>query len=163
MLAQIPVLFYNRGHKRRKIMAAFGGWRLTRAGVLFVIGIIVLAGLVTGGVFLVKNRGESARRAEAVKVAEQELKDQSEVATQPVEEQTDKAAEEVAKADAEAAKAAATAKAEADKAAVAAATASQLPQTGPEEMAALGRILIVTILAVSVSFYVASRRAAKDL
>ena len=134
-------------------MAIFGGWRLTRTGILFVIGIIVLAGLVTGGVFLVKNRGEATRRAEAVKIAEQNLKDQSEVAVQPVTVQ-----ETAAEAQTNQTTATAT-----ETVTAAASTAESLPQTGPAELQALGRILIVTLLAFSASFYVASRRVAKDL
>ena len=133
-------------------MAIFGGWRLTRTGILFVIGIIVLAGLVTGGVFLVKNRGEAARREEAVKIAEQNLEDQSKVAVQPA-----KAEETATEASSNQTTAVETAAAEA------ATTAEALPQTGPAELRALGRILIVTILALSASFYVASRRVAKNL
>lgn len=132
-------------------MAIFGGWRLTKAGILFVIGIVVLAGLVTGGVFLAKNRGEAARREEAVKIAEQNLEDESKVAveTTPVAEATDEAEETATEA--------------AEETVVAAAAPEVLPQTGPAELQAIGNILIVTLLALSTSFYIASRRAAKDL
>ena len=51
--------------------------RVTRAGVGLIIGIIVLAGLVWGGLYLVKERGEAARRDETLKIAEQKLKDES--------------------------------------------------------------------------------------
>jgi len=136
-------------------MAMLGGWRLTRTGVLFVIGIVVLAGLVTGAVFLVKGRGEQVRRDEAVKVAEQNLREQSQG---PIASDTDNdAAEQEAKAKAEAdAKAAEEAK----NAEIAAVDPNQLPQTGPADD--FGRILVVTILATSVAFYVGSRRAAQQ-
>lgn len=52
--------------------------RVTRAGVALTVGIIVLTGLILGGFFLVKNQGEQARRDEAIKIAEQNLKEQSE-------------------------------------------------------------------------------------
>lgn len=51
--------------------------RVTRAGVGLIIGIIVLAGLVWGGLYLVKQRGEVARRNETLKIAEQKLNDES--------------------------------------------------------------------------------------
>jgi hypothetical protein len=38
-----------------------------------------------------------------------------------------------------------------------------LPETGPQEIAAIGRILAVTMLALAVSLYVASRRAVRHL
>jgi len=132
-------------------MAIFGGWRLTRTGILFIIGIIVLAGLVTGGIFLVKNRGEAVRREEAVKVAEQNLEDQSEVAVQPVpvQESTEQT---------EANPSAAT-----ETTPVSASTSESLPQTGPAELQALGNVVIIALLAFSVSFYVASRRVSHHL
>ena len=56
-------------------MTLFGGWRITRAGILFIVGVLVLGAIVTGGIFLVKNHGEAVRRDEAIKIAEQTLKD----------------------------------------------------------------------------------------
>ena len=141
-------------------MAMLGGWRLTRMGVIFVIGIVVLAGLVTGAVFLVRGRGEQVRRDEAVKVAEQNLKEESDGVVTPPNESSN--ATEAAQKEADA-----KAKAEADAAArdaaqrnnVASNSPSALPETGAAED--FGRILSVTILATSVAFYVASRRAAQ--
>ena len=127
-------------------MALLGGWRLTRTGVLFVIGILVLGGLVTGGIFLVKNHGEAVRRDEAVKVAEQTLKDQSEVSTQPVNDTDDDSAE--------------TNTSPETSVATTGAQANKLPETGPSDVA---NVLTVTVLALSVSFYVASRRAVSRL
>lgn len=51
--------------------------RITRAGVGLTIGIIILALVVLGGLYLVKQRGEQARRDQAVKIAEQNLESQS--------------------------------------------------------------------------------------
>ena len=130
-------------------MALFGGRRITRTGILFIIGIIVLAGLVTGAVFLVKNRGEAVRRDEAIKVAEQNLKDQSEVAKQS---DKDDASED--KNDLPAGTIVDEVPATTNPDAV------QLPQTGPNDLEAISRIAIVAILALSVSFYVSSRRSA---
>jgi LPXTG-motif cell wall-anchored protein len=51
--------------------------RITRAGVALTVGIIILTGLLIGGLFWVRQSGEQARRDEAVKIAEQNLEDQS--------------------------------------------------------------------------------------
>lgn len=122
-------------------MPIFNGWRITRAGVVFVIGILVLAGLVFGGIMLVQQRGEQARRDEAVKIAEQQLKEQSEVAketnTEPV--KTDEA--------------------QTNGTTVPATTTTTLPETGPELM----QILAVTALALSAAYYATSLRAARQL
>jgi len=131
-------------------MAMLGGWRLTRTGILFVIGVVVLAGLVFGGIVLVRQRGEQVRRDEAVKVAEQNLKEQSEVATTPAEESAASESEAEAAAAQEAAENAAGSNA-------AASAIGQLPETGPADD--FGRIIAVTILATSVAFYVSSRRS----
>jgi uncharacterized membrane protein YraQ (UPF0718 family) len=144
-------------------MAVLGGWRLTRTGLLFVVGILVLGGLVTGGVFLVKNHGEAVRRDQAVKVAEQNLKDQSQVATQPV--NTDTSSSD---ASSDAAKANSTTTDTGSSSATTAAStagsnASALPETGIDDFKTLGSTIIVAILAFSVASYVASRRASSRL
>ena len=129
-------------------MAVFGGWRLTRTGAVFVIGILVLGGLVTGGIFYVKNHGEQVRREEAVKIAEENLKNQSEVKTQPVD-TTDSSD-----------KTQTTSPDDATKTVVAQTQPEALPETGPESISS---VLIIAILALSVSFYVASRRTTSHL
>jgi len=129
-------------------MAVFGGWRLTRTGILFVIGILVLGGLVTGGIFLVKNHGEAVRRDEAVKVAEQNLKNQSEVESKPIAtETTDEPAT--------------TTTNNGESVVVTPPNTSELPQTGPAD--GLMSVLVVAMLALSVAFYVSSRRARHTL
>lgn len=141
-------------------MVVFGGRRLTRTGLLFVIGIIVLGGLVTGGIFLVKNRGEAVRRDQAVKIAEANLKDQSKTptATQPVnggtaeKDQTNTAGTGTSATTS-------TDTGTSDKTGVGS-DASALPVTGPDDVLMFGRSMIVAILVFSVVSYVASRRAA---
>jgi len=129
-------------------MAVFGGWRLTRTGILFVIGILVLGGLVTGGIFLVKNHGEAVRRDEAVKVAEQNLKNQSEVESKPIAtETTDEST--------------ATSTDNGESAVVTPPNTSELPQTGPAD--GIINVLVVAMLALSVAFYVSSLRARRTL
>ncbi len=51
--------------------------RITRAGVGLTVGIIVLTAVVLGGLYLIQQRGEQARRDEAIKIAEQNLESQS--------------------------------------------------------------------------------------
>jgi len=132
-------------------MAAFGGWRLTRTGILFVVGILVLGGLVTGGVFLVKNHGEAVRRDQAVKVAEQNLNNQSQVATQPINSDNSSSDSDQSSAN--------TANSDNGSAANTSSNASQLPETGIDGLQSLGSILVVALLAFSVASYVSSRRA----
>lgn len=60
-------------NKREKTMAI----RITAAGVGLTVGIIVLAAVIFGGLYLVKERGEQARREEAIKVAQNNLDQQS--------------------------------------------------------------------------------------
>ena len=51
--------------------------RITRSGVGLTVGIIVLALVVLGGLYLAKERGEQARRADAIEIAQQNLDAQS--------------------------------------------------------------------------------------
>jgi len=134
-------------------MALFGGWRLTRTGILFVVGVVVLAALVFGGIVLVRQRGDQVRRDEAVKVAEQNLKNDSGVAVAPAAESSDA---NKATTDTSANKGTAST----NSAAATTPSADQLPKTGPADD--FGRIISVTILASSVAFYVASRRTAQQ-
>ncbi|MFZ2126212.1 MAG: hypothetical protein WAV04_01755 [Candidatus Microsaccharimonas sp.] len=122
-------------------MSIFNGWRITRAGVVFVAGIIILAGLVFGGIWLVNQRGEQARRDEAIKIAEQQLQEQSEVAAETNSEPVQ--AEET----------------QTNTATSTSANAAELPATGPELM----QLLAIALLALSVGYYVTSRRARAQL
>lgn len=123
----------------------FGGWRITRLGILFIIGVLLLGGLVAGGILVAQNRGETARRDEAIKIAEQKLKDDSQGVTQPIASDpavdTDKNTDDA-------------------PAVVTAADTEALPETGPED---IGNILAVTMLALSVALYVSSRRIGQHL
>lgn len=124
-------------------MAIFNGWRITRAGVVFVVGILVLAGLVFGGIWFVNERGEQARRDEAIKIAEQQLEEQSEVATE-----TNSG---TVSADEEQENGATPSTGSEENV--------ELPETGAEIM----QILAVTMLTLSVAYYVSSRRALGQL
>lgn len=50
-------------------MARFNGWRLTRAGIVFIIVVIVLAVLVFAGLRFAQQRGDQVRSDEAAKIA----------------------------------------------------------------------------------------------
>ena len=128
-------------------MAMFGGWRLTRAGVLFFVGVIVLAGLVTGGIFLVKNHSEAVRREEAIKIAEKNLEEQSKPDTIAVDTEAIAPADDV----------------ETVTAATTATAAEALPATGIDDLAGIGRILIVAVIAFAATSYISSRRAVQRL
>lgn len=130
--------------------------RITRAGVALTVGIIVVTGLIIGGLFLVKNQGEQARRDEAIKIAEQKLEDQSgngvalndgedNAETNQSEETSQGAGGEVTSGEANSGDVAGQA------------TANELPATGPVDTAAT--ILIASILTFSVVSYFQSRRA----
>lgn len=124
-------------------MAIFNGWRITRAGVVFVLGILVLAGLVLGGIWVVRERAEQARRDEAIKIASENLEEESEEVVTP-------ANQEVSAPDEE------------DKGASAGespAPTEELPATGGE----LSGLLAVTVLSLAAALYVTSRRAAREL
>lgn len=143
-------------------MAGFSGARITRAGIIFIIGIVVLAGLVFGGVMIAKNRGEQVRRDEAIKIAEQTLKDQSEaIATEAVDgttpETTGSTGSTSPTGSTGSTGSVGTNGVVATTGTATTGTATtQLPATGPT--ADLGRLASVTILAVSIAVYVASRR-----
>jgi len=128
-------------------MAIYNGWRITRAGVVFVAGIIVLAALVFGGIWLVRERGEQARRAEAVAIAEQNLQAESE-ATPPAETGSEEASSTTETTETGVAVTEGTQ-------AVAGTDATELPATGAD----LSSLVIVTIVSLAISYFVASRRA----
>lgn len=51
--------------------------RVTRSGVALTVGIIIIGLLVLGGLYIVKQRGEQARREDAIQVAQENLESQS--------------------------------------------------------------------------------------
>jgi hypothetical protein len=139
-------------------MAIFGGWRLTRTGVLFVVGILVLGGLVTGGIFLVKNHGEAVRHDQAVKTAEQNLKDQSKTAAQPT--NTSGSSNSGTAGTTNTSGAGANTNASTDTTTTTAnSSTAALPVTGIDDLQVLGHAAILAVLALSAAYYVTSRRA----
>jgi len=124
-------------------MAAFTGWRLTRAGIIVVIGVVLLTALAFVSVYIVVQRGEQARRDEAIAVAEEQLTADTEVIA---EETPAKEAAVVAVND--------TANAEA-----AAPVAEVLPETG----ASPAVIIVAATITMAGAYYVQSRRAVRGL
>lgn len=120
-------------------MAIFDGWRITRTGILFVIGILVLGGLVTTGLWMAKDRGEQARQDEAIQIAEEQLEDQSSnpvvIATEDQQDETRDDSEESVVATTNEAQ-------------------EELPATGPEM-----NLLAIAALTIATSYFIASRRA----
>ncbi|MEO6110191.1 MAG: LPXTG cell wall anchor domain-containing protein [Candidatus Saccharimonadales bacterium] len=137
-------------------MAIFNGWRITRTGVVFVIGVVVLAGLVFGGIWMVRDRGEQARRQEAVKIAEQNLENQSNAPAARDDSTT--SSTDVAKTDTTKT-ATTTTKVPTATTTTATSTSTQLPETGADSFT----IVIVALLALAGSYYVTSRRAVREL
>lgn len=133
-------------------MAMFNRWQITRTGVVFVIGIIVLIGLVLGGLWLVQERGEQARRQEAAKIAEQNLESQSESGAQTPATTGDNtnAGTVAAPNDTEA---------ETQTSTVAATHSGDLPQTGAD----ISQLLILALVTLAAAYYVTSRRAVARL
>ena len=138
-------------------MAMFSGWRVTRVGIVFVIGVIVLGGLVVGGIYLAKHRGEQVRRDQAIAIAEKNLTSQSAItpstATAPSTESSNTSS------DATHVGTAATDANTSGSTTSTGSTTAQLPQTGFD---GIERLVVVTILSLSVAFYVASRRAVRE-
>lgn len=133
--------------------------RVTRAGVGLIIGIIVLAGLVWGGLYLVKQRGEVARRNETLKIAEQKLTDESnkDVAI----DQTDKNGNTGATTDSTKPNETSNNSSGANGSNGLPSTGpnqdvTELPQTGPTDLLAIVPLAAITFAAGS---YIASRKA----
>ena len=138
--------------------------RITRSGVGLTVGIIVLALVVLGGLYLAKERGEQARRADAIEVAQQNLESQSGTGTLTpsvdgdVEESGTPSEESQGESEATNGSEEGTTTEEevAVEESVAEESPEELPQTGTNEITAIIAIAMLTFASVS---YIASRRA----
>jgi FtsZ-interacting cell division protein ZipA len=134
-------------------MAASSRLNLTRTGIALLIGIIILAVLVIGGLLFLRDRGEQARREQAISAADQQLKQDSD--------------RDIAidsgngnnQAEIEAAPSGEPAPADANPAPSSTPEASTLPETGPE----LAPIIAVALLSFAAASYLQSRRRLFDL
>ncbi len=116
---------------------------VTRAGVGLVVGIIILAALVFGGIWFLRERGEQAQRQEAINIAEEQLEAESgeEVAIgseEDTKDETDKESEAIPQGGAAPAQPAQPTKTS---------NSSQLPQTGPEASSIIGLGLLTFLVA----------------
>jgi FtsZ-interacting cell division protein ZipA len=134
-------------------MAAASRFNLTRAGIGLVIGIIILALVVFGGIWLVRERGEQARRDEAIAIADQQIEQQDDQdiaigSGNSTSNNSDQAApsQSTDQAPASSNGAASTA--------APAAAANELPQTGPE----LVQFVAFALLSFAVASYIQSRK-----
>lgn len=127
-------------------MASNSGWRITRAGSIFIIVVVALAALLFGGVYLAQQRGERVRRDEAAEIARQNLENES---NKPVVIGEDQAVNGQVEEEAAASGGSVTATA----------APEQLPQTGPET----ATMLALFMLSLAVASYMASRQAARQL
>ena len=118
---------------------------VTRASVGLVVGIILIALLVLGGLLLVRERGQQARREEAITIADQQLKEESKQGVAlDTNESDDTTATESAPAPEPSSSTNAT---------PAPAAASELPQTGPSAVS----LVAVGLLTFAAASFVRSR------
>jgi len=133
-------------------MAIFSGVRITRTGIIFVAGIVVLAGLVGVGAWVAHNRGEQARHDATVKIAQQNLESQSQpaVSTTTTSSNTNENTNTgtVQLPDSTQTKSSAETT-----------TTAPLPKTGANP----AQIIALSVVTLAVAYYVTSRRAARDL
>lgn len=117
---------------------------VTRAGVGLVVGIIILAGLTYAGLWYVRDQGEQARREEAITIAEEQLKKESEqdVAISP-----DKSA---SSEQAEGSKTTPPSTQSSSHAS----NGAELPQTGPDAMS----IIVIGLLSFALVSFIRSRK-----
>jgi len=129
---------------------------VTRAGVGLVVGIIILGLLVLGGLYLVRERGEQARRAEAINIADQQLQAESD---SDIAISTDGDAEETPAAEEQPATTGQTDTSDdspvsAAPPATPPAAAAELPQTGPDAISIVG----LGLLSFAVVSFIHSRK-----
>lgn len=119
-------------------MSKLTQWRPTRSGLLLTVAIVVLAAAVLTGLWIVRERGESARREAAIEVAQEQLEAENDgvVALNEGDETSDQAETTNGAVNEQAAAG--------DETEATPDTATELPQTGPS---ALG-LLIAGILGI---------------
>lgn len=128
---------------------------VTRAGVGLVVGIIILGLLVLGGLWLVRERGEQAQRAEAISIADRQLEAESD---KDVVLNTDEDTKEETETPAKPEEPAETTPADRPSTTVKPEAAEELPQTGPEAAS----IAVFGILSFAVMSFIRSRKLVSD-
>ena len=125
--------------------------QVTRAGVGLVVGIIILGLLVLGGLWLVRDRGEQARRQDAIAIADQQLKKESD---QGVALNTDDNKKSSTEQDPAVQKPATTDQANGSTATNQPSSAAELPKTGPGSTS----IVVIGVLSFAVMSFIRSRK-----
>ena len=125
--------------------------QVTRAGVGLVVGIIILGALVLGGLYLVRERGEQARREEAINIADQQLQAESD---EDIAISTDDESEAPAKEEESATTGQTDTKEDSPVSATPPAATSELPQTGPDAISFVG----LGLLSFAVVSFIHSRK-----
>lgn len=120
-------------------MSSINRLRITRRGAMIFVGIILLGIIVAYGASFLKERGEQARREQAISQAEEALSKQTDTA---VEVATDVSGQD-----------------RPEEVPVTGTTGS-LPQTGVGDVYA---VVVLALLTASVAYYTMSRRAVKTL
>jgi FtsZ-interacting cell division protein ZipA len=124
---------------------------VTRAGVGLVIGIIILGLLVFGGLWLVRERGDQARRQEAINIANEQLKSESE---QGVALNNDKNQSSNSQSQNSGSQSSNSTSQSGSSTSNTSSNASELPQTGPKETTAV----VLGFLTFAVVSFVRSRK-----
>jgi LPXTG-motif cell wall-anchored protein len=139
-------------------MARFVWVRPTRSGVLMIVGIVVLAALLLGGLFWLKQSGEQARRGEAISTAEQQLQQESDkgVALNEGDKDQDTSKDQQTNND-QTQSESSSAPNEGSSNSSTPQSVTELPQTGPETNL-LGPIVVALVTFAAVSYY-RSRRS----
>lgn len=127
--------------------------RITRAGVGLTVGIVILALVVLGGLYIAKERGEQARRDDAIEVAQENLESESETGVLAPSPESDNEQS----GDSEAASNTTTDDADDMPTTGAEVPPEELPQTGPAEQ--LTALIAIALLSFAAASYVTSRRA----
>ncbi len=128
--------------------------RITRTWVGLIIGIIIVALVVLVGISLAKQRGEQARRDEAVKIAQQNLESQSQNGALNSGDPDDKKGDEKSPGNSSGAGDGGNKSPEKSP------NTSELPQTGPvDSLMSLVAVAMVTFAATS---YFVSRRSLRN-
>ena len=139
--------------------------RITQAGVALTVGIIVVTGLIIGGLFAVKNSGEQARREDAIKIAEQNLQDQSNdgvaLNDSDKESNANNSSNESTTSGEGATNSDDTTTESTNSTNTSNQTANVLPQTGPAGQ--LASLVVVALLTFSVVSYITSYRQSIDI
>lgn len=135
--------------------------RITRAGVGLTIGVIILGLAVLGGLYLVKQRGEEARRDQAIQIAQQNLESQSNNGTAPTDNSSNGSSStnngsNTSNNGSQSTNNSSNSTGSTSSNSGSSTPTSQLPQTGPAEE--WGTMLALALLTFSIATYIISKQ-----